>query len=81
MCPRGQVRLKQGRQGKSSTKRLCAFLLKGGVNLSEVEPYITVTGTSTAQAICINPESLLTTCSQAESKYTASSRLVFPAKS
>ena len=53
---------------------------KGGVKAGVVGPYTATNGFCNAAAICINPESLLTTAFASDNKSMASSSDVFPVK-
>ena len=60
VCPNGQLRLKQGEQS-SASEAIDARSDSGGVKSGELDPYTAVTGTPTAHATCISPESFVTT--------------------
>src|SRR5512135_875917 len=76
-CPSGHSRLKHGLHGRSSLST-CALSDSGGVNCGLLEPNIASIGLSSAAAMCINPESLLTTRLAHDTSAMASVRSVTP---
>src|SRR5690606_9627756 len=78
-CPLGHSRWKQGPQSTGMDSVSTSFA-KGGVNPGEVEPYSTTRGRDKAAAICMRPESLLTTAPARDSRSMASANSVSPAR-
>ena len=75
--PKGQALLWHGLQGKLS-QIILALLDKGGVWAGSLEPKIATWGMPRAAAICISPESLLTTPLHRPIRAIASSKEVLP---
>src|SRR5690349_25168998 len=79
-CPSGHSRLKHGLQ-TMSIFAICAVGDSGGVYTGDDEPNNATSGTPTAAAACINPESLETTSDADDMMSIAVPRSVRPVRS
>ena len=79
-CPSGHSRLKHGLHSMSILATR-ANGDKGGVYSGDDEPNSATTGTPTAAAACISPESLLTTSEASDKRSIAVPRSVRPHRS
>src|SRR5687768_11213093 len=79
-CPSGHSRLKQGLHAMSIFAT-CAIDDSGGVYTGDDEPNSATSGTPTAAAACINPESFDTTTDARDSRSIAVPRSVRPVRS
>src|SRR5690242_18900224 len=78
--PSGHSRLKQGLHSMSSLATRASGE-RGGVYSGDDEPKSATTGTPTAAAACIRPESLLTTSAASDKRSMAVPRSVRPHRS
>src|SRR5689334_21351149 len=79
-CPSGHSRLKHGLH-EMSMRAICAVGDSGGVYAGDDEPKSATSGTPTAAAACMSPESLETTSDADDNMSIAVPRSVRPVRS